>query len=79
MEEIQKFCRKHQIPDKIERAFVTYCKISMKEYFDLSGNESATGLLNKLTEKEVKMMWGKFSNDMNLSILKADPASRKTS
>ncbi len=60
MYEIDRFCEERKIPRKIRDAFVAYCKGYIHELSNIPSNNTVTGLLMKLTQKELEERWQEF-------------------
>ncbi len=60
MHTIREFCEKRKCNKRITDAFVSYCRSSISDYYQIGDGKTVTGILMSFTEEEIEKMWGEF-------------------
>ena len=72
---LNEFCKKRKIPNKIRDSFITYCKSTVSEAYNIGKGETTTGILLNIKEDEIERMWLNFISELRQSLEEDSPAS----
>lgn len=63
MNAIEEFCDKRKITKAVEAAFVTYCRSTYAQKFQMKDGETIKSVVEKMTSEQVSDAWMSFVSE----------------
>ena len=60
MNTIREFCENRKCNKRITDAFISYCRASVSDYYQIGNGQTVTGILMSFNESELEKMWSEF-------------------